>query len=46
MQRHTKSMILVIDDDVPIGNMVEEILTREGYGVMRAYSGTEALLFI
>ncbi len=46
MQRHTKSMILVIDDDVPIGNMVEEILTREGYGVMRAYSGTEALLFM
>lgn len=46
IQRHVKSMILVIDDDVPIGNMVEEILTREGYGVIRAYSGTEALLFM
>ena len=46
IQRHVKSMILVIDDDVPIGNMVEEILTREGYGVIRAYSGTEGLLFI
>lgn len=46
IQRYVKSMILVIDDDVPIGNMVEEILTREGYGVIRAYSGTEALLFM
>lgn len=46
IQRHVKSTILVIDDDVPIGNMVEEMLTREGYGVIRAYSGTEALLFM
>lgn len=38
--------ILVVDDDIHIGNMVEEILTREGYGVSRAYSGTEALLSI
>lgn len=36
--------ILIIDDDVHIGNVLEEILTREGYGVQRAYSGTEALL--
>ena len=36
--------ILVVDDDIHIGNMVEEILTREGYGVSRAYSGTEALM--
>lgn len=26
--------------------MLEELLTREGYGVMRAYSGTEALLLL
>lgn len=38
--------ILVIDDDVSIGNMVEEVLTREGYAVLRAYSGTEALLLL
>lgn len=35
--------IAVIDDDVSIGNMLEEILLREGYQVLRAYSGTEAL---
>ena len=35
--------ILIIDDDVPIGNMLEETLTNEGYSVSRAYSGTEAL---
>lgn len=36
--------IFIIDDDIHIGNMLEEVLTREGYGVLRAYSGTEALL--
>lgn len=41
-----KSNILVIDDDVTIGNMLEELLAREGYGVMRAYSGTEAVLLM
>ena len=38
--------VLVIDDDVYIGNMLEELLTREGYRVTRAYSGTEALLVL
>ena len=38
------SHILIIDDDVHIGNMLEELLVREGYWVSRAYSGTEALL--
>lgn len=38
--------ILIIDDDVYIGDMLEEILTKEGYAVARAYSGTEALLCI
>ena len=38
--------ILVIDDDISIGNMLEEILRREGYQVTRAYSGTEALLVL
>lgn len=43
---YMKSNILVVDDDVYIGNMLEEMLNREGYGVMRAYSGTEAELLI
>jgi len=38
--------IAVIDDDVYIGNMLEELLTKEGYRVLRAYSGTEALLLL
>ena len=35
------SRILVIDDDVHIGNILEELLAREGHAVTRAYSGTE-----
>ena len=35
--------ILIIEDDISIGNVLEEALTKEGYGVLRAYSGTEAL---
>ena len=38
--------IAIIDDDIYIGNMLEELLNREGYGVLRAYSGTEALLLL
>ena len=38
--------IAVIDDDVYIGDMLEELLRREGYQVLRAYSGTEALLLL
>ncbi len=38
--------ILVIDDDMHIGNMLEEALTGEGYAVKRAYSGTEAQLLL
>lgn len=38
--------ILIVDDDMHIGNMLEEALTREGYGVSRAYSGTEALFVL
>lgn len=36
--------ILIIDDDVNIGNMLEEVLIKNGYKMARAYSGTEALL--
>ena len=38
--------IAIIDDDVYIGNMLEEILQREGYQVTRAYSGTEAIMLL
>lgn len=38
--------ILIIDDDIHIGDVVEEILDREGYRVSRAYSGTEALFVL
>lgn len=38
--------ILVVDDDVYIGDMLEEALCREGYAVRRAYSGSEALLLL
>lgn len=38
--------IAIIDDDVHIGNVLTKILENEGYGVMRAYSGTEALYLL
>ncbi len=38
--------ILIIDDDEHIGNLEQELLEREGYAVLRAYSGTEALLLL
>lgn len=38
--------IAIVDDDIYIGDMIEEVLIHEGYAVIRAYSGTEALLFL
>ena len=38
--------IAVIDDDIYIGNMLEELLRGNGYDVLRAYSGTEAVLLL
>ena len=38
--------ILVVEDDIHIGNALEETLISEGYGVLRAYSGTEAVLVL
>ena len=38
--------ILIIDDDIHIGNVLEETLSKEGYKIFRAYSGTEALLVL
>ena len=47
-KRRTQKMqnILVVDDDIYIGDMLEETLSAEGYGVLRAYSGTEALFVL
>lgn len=38
--------ILIIDDDISIGNLIEEVLKRKSYAVLRAYSGSEALLVL
>ncbi|EET62225.1 response regulator receiver domain protein [Marvinbryantia formatexigens DSM 14469] len=38
--------IAVIDDDMYIGDMLQRLLEEAGYGVLRAYSGTEALMLL
>ncbi len=38
--------IAIIDDDPHIGDLLEELLSREGYATLRAYSGTEALYLL
>ena len=38
--------IAIIEDDLPIGDTLEALLRQEGYGVLRAYSGTEALYLL
>ncbi|MEG0239144.1 response regulator transcription factor [Anaerorhabdus sp.] len=38
--------ILIVDDDMFIGNMLEETLRHEGYSVNRSYSGSETLLLL
>ena len=38
--------ILIVDDDAAIGDMEQEVLEQAGYAVLRAYSGTEALLLL
>lgn len=38
--------ILIVDDDIYIGNMLEEVLTKEGYKVSRTYSGTETVMLL
>lgn len=38
--------IAVIDDDVYIGDMLEDLLVKEGYQVLRGYSGTEAVMLL
>lgn len=38
--------ILITDDDIYIGDMLERLLSKNNYAVFRAYSGTEALYFL
>lgn len=38
--------IAIVDDDVSVGDMLTEALTQEGYTVLRAYSGTEAMYLL
>ena len=35
--------ILIVDDDIQIGNLEQEVLEQHGYACARAYSGTEAV---
>ncbi len=37
---------MIIEDDVSISDMVSEALSDEGYSVIKAYSGTEALMVL
>lgn len=38
--------IAIVEDDLHIGEILETALRREGYGVLRAYSGTEAVYLL
>lgn len=38
--------IAIIDDDIHIGDMLAEVLAKNGYRTVRAYSGTEALYLL
>ena len=41
-----QKIIAIIEDDISIGDMLTKVLTQEGYEVLRAYSGTEALYLL
>lgn len=40
------AVVLIVDDDEYINSMMREALAREGYDVLSAYSGTEALMVL
>lgn len=41
-----RKKIAIIEDDQHIGDILERTLIREGYEILRAYSGTEALYLL
>ena len=43
-QMKNRKKILIIDDDLKIGDLEQEVLEQAGHSCHRAYSGTEALL--
>lgn len=38
--------ILIVEDDIEIHSLIKEILQKEQYNVLEAYSGTEAMMLI
>ena len=38
--------ILIVDVDIQIGNLEQEVLEQKGYAILRAYSGTEAVMLL
>ncbi len=42
----SKGKILVIDDEIEICNVLERFLSKRGYDVRSAYSGTEAIALL
>ncbi len=38
--------ILIVEDDITIHNLIKEVLEKEQYKVLNAFSGTEALMLI
>ena len=41
-----RERILVVEDDAVVSGLLGETLTKEGYEVSLAYSGTEAMLLL
>jgi len=46
VQSENHSQILVVDDDPEIVSLLEKLLARTGYRVLKAYSGNEAMRII
>ena len=38
--------ILIVEDDVSIHNLIKEILLKENYKLLDAYSGSEAIMIL
>lgn len=38
--------ILIVEDDTSINNMIKEVLTKQSYDCIQAFSGTEGLLYV